>query len=57
MKYQIIVPDDTVMSMFSAIAQRINKQRHVLEQQSQLLTRQRDLLLPRLMSGKLEVKL
>ena len=28
-----------------------------LELQSQLLTRQRDLLLPRLMSGKLEVKL
>lgn len=27
-----------------------------LQQQIQLLTRQRDLLLPRLMSGKLEVK-
>lgn len=56
MKYQIILPDDTVMSMFSAITQKINKQRHVFELQSQLLTRQRDLLLPRLMNGKLEVK-
>lgn len=38
----------------------VTKQRNTciyhLQQQSELLARQRDLLLPRLMSGKLEVK-
>lgn len=35
---------------------KIHKEIHKLYKQNQLLTRQRDLLLPRLMSGKLEVK-
>ena len=35
---------------------KIHKEIHKLYKQTQLLTRQRDLLLPRLMSGKLEVK-
>lgn len=40
------------VAMISPIFDEIEKLQH----QSALLTRQRDLLLPRLMSGKLEVK-
>ena len=35
---------------------KIDREIDILYKQNQLLTRQRDLLLPRLMSGKLEVK-
>ena len=56
MKYQVIVPNDIVMKRFSNIAQKINEQKQNLLKQSSILAHQRDLLLPRLMSGKLEVK-
>jgi type I restriction enzyme, S subunit len=56
MKYQVIIPNDIVMKRFSNIAQKINEQKQNLLKQSSILAHQRDLLLPRLMSGKLEVK-
>ncbi|MBR6368610.1 MAG: restriction endonuclease subunit S [Bacteroidaceae bacterium] len=56
MKYQITVPDGFIMERFSSIAQNIKRQMLNLLYQNTLLARQRDLLLPRLMSGKLEVK-
>ena len=57
MKYPIIIPTGNIMVVFSDIAIKLNKWGSILRQQNSLLARQRDLLLPRLMSGKLEVKM
>lgn len=54
---KILLPSNTVLNAFEKRAQTLFKEVLNLELQNQLLTRQRDLLLPRLMSGKLEVKL
>lgn len=50
----LIPPKDTI-NAFDTIIKPILDSIYSLEKQSTLLTRQRDLLLPRLMSGKLEV--
>ena len=53
---KIIVPSDKMLEAFDKVATPILEQIQQLQRQSILLSRQRDLLLPRLMSGKLEVK-
>lgn len=50
------VPPKELRIKANANLSKIHKEIHKLYKQNQLLTRQRDLLLPRLMSGKLEVK-
>jgi type I restriction enzyme S subunit len=55
-KMKIVVPDDNTLNAFEKRANDIFMQVLKIEKQSTLLSRQRDLLLPRLMSGKLEVK-
>ena len=55
-KGEIMLPTMTIMKSFEKRISSIHKQINKLAQQNTLLTRQRDLLLPRLMSGKLEVK-
>lgn len=56
MKFKLLVPPLIVMRKYDSIAAKINEEIHNLHRQSSLLSRQRDLLLPRLMSGKLAVK-
>lgn len=55
-KGDVMLPPTNVMNSFESHVVPIHKEMNKLAQQIQLLTRQRDLLLPRLMSGKLEVK-
>ena len=52
---KIIVPADKILGAFDKQVTPILEQIQHLQRQSALLSRQRDLLLPRLMSGKLEV--
>ena len=53
---KIIVPSEKMLEAFDKDATPILEQIQQLQRQSISLSRQRDLLLPRLMSGKLEVK-
>ena len=53
---KILVPDRTLQVRFDSFVSKLFLEKSNLQQQSQNLARQRDLLLPRLMSGKLEVK-
>ncbi|MDE6808231.1 MAG: restriction endonuclease subunit S, partial [Prevotella sp.] len=53
---KMIVPTNDLLEKFELKCQYIFNLVLTLERQSALLTHQRDLLLPRLMSGKLEVK-
>lgn len=55
LKQKITIPSDSLLKQFNSIAKSIEKEIRLLTQKNTLLTRQRDLLLPRLMSGKLEV--
>lgn len=55
-KLKLLVPELKVQRSFSEKIRVIDMEIYNLQSQIQLLTRQRDLLLPRLMSGKLEVK-
>ncbi|MDO4194579.1 MAG: restriction endonuclease subunit S [Prevotellaceae bacterium] len=52
---KFIMPDDKTCKNFDSIITTIFRQIDTLQHQNLLLSRQRDLLLPRLMSGKLEV--
>ena len=54
-RFKILVPSGGVLTDFSERVGIILKQKDNLYAQNQNLTKQRDLLLPRLMSGKLEV--
>ena len=54
-KIKVILPPYRLQQEFSNFAEQVNVMVKILLSQSQNLTRQRDLLLPRLMSGKLEV--
>lgn len=54
-KMKILVPTDNILDAFEEKAQMLFNEVLCLELQNANLTRQRDLLLPRLMSGKLEV--
>ena len=55
-KITIILPPIEIAEKMNCKLESFFKEINFLELQSQLLTRQRDLLLPRLMNGKLEVK-
>jgi len=52
---KILVPDDSSLETFDQFVETVFKQKEVLSKANEKLARQRDLLLPRLMSGKLEV--
>lgn len=54
-RIKLIVPDKALMEEANNRFAAVHKEIFYLQQQSALLSRQRDLLLPRLMSGKLEV--
>ena len=56
-KQKITLPNDETRIKFNKIGNDIEKEIRNLSVNNQILARQRDLLLPRLMSGKLEVKL
>ena len=53
---QIILPDEVILSHFSDITAPIASQRIVLQQEVRELIKQRDMLLPLLMNGQVEVK-
>ena len=53
---KLLVPSDDLLERFHQKAEPLFRQKHLLEQQSLLLTQTRDLLLPRLISGKLSVE-
>ena len=55
-KGDILLPPKSLMDRFDNIVATIRKDISLLAEQNENLTQQRDLLLPRLMSGKLEVK-
>jgi len=54
-RFKIVVPNEEMLSGFSEYVSPLLAERQLLHKQSQNLARQRDMLLPRLMSGKLEV--
>lgn len=54
-KMKMVVPIDSILDLFENKTRAIFDEILKIEQQSENLARQRDLLLPRLMSGKLEV--
>jgi len=54
-KRKIMIPEDRLLSMFHKKMELLFNQIDNFKNQSSILSRQRDLLLPRLMSGKLEV--
>lgn len=54
-KLKILVPDEKTIGEFNDLINPIFDEINLLQTQLLLLTKQRDLLLPRLMSGKLEV--
>lgn len=55
-KVKVIVPPIEIQKKFAVIANDIAEQVYQIERVNDNLIKQRDLLLPRLMSGKLEVK-
>ena len=55
-KMKVLIPPEVILDMYEKRSHLIFNEVLNLEKQNILLTRQRDLLLPRLMSGKLEVK-
>lgn len=56
MSRKVIIPDDATLKKFDELIQPIFSQIKKLTESNNNLIKQRDLLLPRLMSGKLEVK-
>lgn len=54
-KKKVLVPPMAILDSFDAHAQNCFQLALILKKQNQKLIKQRDLLLPRLMSGKLEV--
>ena len=53
LKQKLVIPSEDILLKYNSIASNIEKQIRDLTHQSANLTRQRDLLLPRLMSGQL----
>lgn len=53
---KVIVPEKKLLKQFDEFVAVIFKQKVILEKKNKALIKQRDLLLPRLMSGKLKVK-
>ena len=54
-RIKILLPPEPVVKKFNEISSELLKQQHTLRKQNTNLAAQRDMLLPRLMSGKLEV--
>lgn len=54
-RYKLLVPKDDILEAFADKVLPIVEQKRLLHQKNLNLTAQRDMLLPRLMSGKLEV--
>lgn len=54
-KYKLLVPKDDILEAFADKVLPIVEQKRLLHQENLNLVAQRDMLLPRLMSGKLEV--
>lgn len=54
-KFKIIVPDENLLRECQNVFEKTHNLCSLLEKQNKILIKQRDLLLPRLMSGKLEV--
>lgn len=54
-KYKLLVPKDDILEAFADKVLPIVEQKRLLHQKNSNLAAQRDMLLPRLMSGKLEV--
>lgn len=54
-KASVLVPDDDTLRAFDHAAEPMLRQRWVLQSQNQVLRQTRDLLLPRLISGELDV--
>ena len=55
-KAKLLVPTDDLLTHFHEKAEPLFRQKHLLQQQSERLRQTRDLLLPRLISGKLSVE-
>jgi type I restriction enzyme, S subunit len=55
-KAKLLVPSDDLLKSFHKLAEPLFRQKHVLQQQTEALRQTRDLLLPRLISGKLSVE-
>ena len=53
---KIIVPDAEIITRFNELAEPIDKEIQLLERKNKILKQTRDLLLPRLISGKLSVE-
>lgn len=54
-RLKLVVPNDKILDEFDSMVQPIFSQISSLQSQNASLARQRDMLLPRLMSGKIEV--
>lgn len=54
-KMKVLIPNENILERANSFLESIMNERNKLFKQNQLLTRQRDLLLPRLMSGKIAV--
>ena len=54
-RIKLIIPEINIIEDANKKLEKIHQEINKLQQQSVILARQRDLLLPRLMSGKLEV--
>jgi type I restriction enzyme S subunit len=54
-KFKVVIPSKDLLLKAQQIFKNIHNECHLLEKQNKNLIKQRDLLLPRLMSGKLEV--
>ncbi|MFZ9936899.1 MAG: hypothetical protein ACO3JG_07535 [Luteolibacter sp.] len=55
-KANLLVPNEDLLSAFHETTEQMFRQKHLLQVQNTHLTRTRDLLLPRLISGKLSVE-
>jgi len=55
--FQIVLPPQPLLQSYHGVARDIHKQREALQRKIQNLRRTRDLLLPRLLSGQVELKL
>lgn len=53
--FEIVLPPHSLMKRYDSIARGIHRKREVLQRQIQNLRRTRDLLLPRLLSGQVEL--
>lgn len=54
-KIKILLPPEPIVKKYNKMSSELLKQQHALRKQNTNLVTQRDMLLPRLMSGKLEV--